>query len=580
MKLRGFLCLAVSCFMAGVQAQDLNIHVDKKGRVGFADKDGNVVIECKYESAMPFSDGVAIVSKSGKFGIIDATGLEMLPLKYTRISPWNDLLYLIADGKRLGLADRTGRVVLKAEYSLISKANCYGKALIARGGSAANNEKKTYMSGAKYGIIDTKGNVLVAPEYKGLYEFAFEGKDVYPYYEGKRLVYSYHYTTDTLVTDCSYLGFSGNGFNIADAGILDGNGKVLLKQGLYSYVMLPQSGMVRYYEAKKKETLCGYHNLETGEGFLAAKFDQAIGDIKFWSHGDFIGGIAPVNGASWSFIDKSGKVLRGGYGLLKHSASTGLWAAQNASKKWDVFDDGNADVAALSGFDNINFPVQEGDREIFSVQKGTVWGCITRGGEVVVPFEYEQVLGNKFDVVGVKKNGKWGMVTADNGMLIPAEYMDILLPAERGTQHYWVKKSDGLYYHLNLTNNHLSEKGYKVATNFVKGIALVVPEGFTLADTQVNRAQIYAPNASRKLIDEADVSKWVGSFGYLLGTDDVLLLDEPVSTMYRDKVAEAIIEKGYRTLTAGEKKSILLEVTRENRCYDLRSVLSEDEWNY
>ena len=436
------------------------------------------------------------------------------------------------------------------------------------------------MSGAKYGIIDTKGNVLVAPEYKGLYEFAFEGKDVYPYYEGKRLVYSYHYTTDTLVTDCSYLGFSGNGLNIADAGILDGNGKVLLKPGLYSYVMLPQSGMVRYYKAKKKETLCGYHNLETGESFQAAKFDQAIGDIKFWSHGDFIGGIAPVNGASWSFIDKTGKVLRDGYGLLKHSAITGLWAAQNASKKWDVFDDGNADVAALSGFDNINFPVHEGDREIFSVQKGTVWGCITRGGEVVVPFEYEQVLGNKFDVVGVKKNGKWGMVTADNGMLIPAEYMDILLPAERGTQHYWVKKSDGLYYHLNLTNNHLSEKGYKVATNFVKGIALVVPEGFTLADTQVNRAQVYAPNASQKTIAEVDVSKWVGSFGYLLGTDDVLLLDEPVSTMYRDKVAEAIIARGYRTLTAGEKKSILLEVTRENRCYDLRSVLSEDEWNY
>ena len=119
-----------------------------------------------------------------------------------------------------------------------------------------------------------------------------------------------------------------------------------------------------------------------------------------------------------------------------------------------------------------------------------------------------------------------------------------------------------------------------MATNFVKGIALVVPEGFTLADTQVNRAQVYAPNASQKTIAEVDVSKWVGSFGYLLGTDDVLLLDEPVSTMYRDKVAEAIIARGYRTLTAGEKKSILLEVTRENRCYDLRSVLSEDEWNY
>lgn len=580
MRLYKLLCLASILLATNVQAQDLKILVNKKGKIGFADQNGNEVIKCQYESAQPFSDGIAIVTKSGKSGIIDASGKVILPLKYTQILSWNSELYLIKDGKKVGLADHRGKVVLPVNYSHISKPNCYGKALVAQGGKPTANEKKTYMANAKYGIIDIHGNILVTPKYKGLYEFSYDGKDMFPYYEGKRLEYSYHNTVDTLITDCSYLGFSGNGFSIYNAGIMDGNGKELLKAGLYYFVMQPQSNMVRYYIVKKKQTLCGYHNLNTGKGFQVAKFDKAIGDINFWSHGDFIGDIAPVNGDSWSFIDKTGKSLRTGYTSLKHSMTTGLWAAKNGSDTWDVFNDSNNDISSLSGYSDIAFPANQGDKEIFSVMKDGKYGCVTRSGDTVVPFEYEQALGNTYDVVAVKKNGKWGLISANNKSLIPTEYANLMLPSEREAKHVWVMKSDSLYYHMNLSTNRLSSTGYKAVSNFVNGIAHVAPLGMKVDDTQVNRAQMFAPNTSKATLDTLDMAKSTGAFGYLLNTEDVLLVDFPVSTMYKNYIIKEIEKRGGRALTETEKKNVLLEATRENRSYDLKSTLSEDEWNY
>ena len=563
-----------------VQAQDLKILVNKKGKVGFADQNGNEVIPCQYESAQPFSNGVAIVTKSGKYGIINASGKVLLPLKYTQILTWTKDIYLIKDGKKMGLAEHNGQIVLPAKYSHISKPNCYGKALIALGGKATAEEKKTYMANAKYGIIDVKGNILVNPNYKGLYEFSYDGTNKDPYYEGKRLEYNYHFTVDTLLTDCSYLGFSGNGSSIYKAGIIDGYGKEILKAGLYHFVMLPQSNMVRYYDVKKKQTLCGYHNLNTGKGFQVARFNKAIGDLGFWSHGDFIGDIAPVNGDIWSFIDKEGKVLRSGYTLLKHSQTTGLWAAKNSTGKWDVFDDLNNDITSLSGFSDIYFPAHHGDKEIFSVMKNGKYGCIKRSGEEAIPFDYDQALGNTYGVIAVKKDGKWGYISEDNTILTPTEYEDVMLPSERNTMHLWVKKPNSLYYHLNLTTNKLSEMGYKAVQNFANGIALVTPPDMKVADTQINRAQVYSPDTPKAMLDSLDITKYTDSFGYLLNTEDVLVMDFPVSTMYKDTIIKDIEKRGSRPLSEMEKKNILLEATRANRSYDLKSTISEDEWNY
>lgn len=580
MRLKSILCFAALSLFINVQAQDLKIQVNNKGKVGFVDKNGLEVIKCQYDGAQPFKNGFAIVTKSGKQGIIDEKGTVLLPLKYTQISTWNKDLLLVKDGKKMGLAKHSGVIVLPIKYSHISKTNCYDKALIALGGKVSAYQNMTYMSGAKYGIIDNNGKILVTPKYPGLYEFSFDGSKAKMNYEGKRLQYSYHFVTDTLITDCKYLGFTKNGLSIAYAGIMDENGKEILKAGLYYFVMLPQSNMVRYYEVKRKETLCGYHNLSTGKGFQAAKFSMPYDDITFWTHGDFIGDIAPVNGDKWSFIDKTGKTIRTNYSLLKHSASTKLWAAKNSSEKWDVFDDQNNDVSALSGYDDINLPIHEGDAEIFSVKKGQKYGCINRQGETKVPFEYDNANSNVYDMIPVSKDGKWGMITPENVSLVPTEYVNIALPTERKASHLWVQKSDSLYYHFNVAKQEVAETGYKAVDNFKDGIAHVIPVGMELLDTPVNRAQLFVPNTPCATIINADFTKGTRTYGYLLNTEDELLIDLPVSSLYIDAVVKELKKLGNRKPTQTEKKAILLYVTRENRSYDMKSTISEDEWNY
>ena len=580
MKLKTLLFVSAIVLFMNSYAQDLKIYVDKKGKVGFADMNGNVMIKCQFESAQQFSNGFAIVTKSNKQGIIDATGKVVLPIKYSQILKWSNNLYLLKDGKKQGLADIQGKIVLPTNYSLITKPNCYGKALIAIGGSATSNDKKTYLANAKYGIIDKHGKIIINPQYKGLYEFALNKNGNHPYFEGSRLAYSYHYITDTLMTDCTFLGYSNNGYITSEAGILDSNGKVIVKSGLYDIVMTPQSDMVRYYNIKKKETLCGYHDIKLGKGFQVSKINAYIDSVKYWSHGDFTGDIAPLNGETWSFIDKTGKTVRKGFSELKHGAVSGLWAAKNNNGKWDVFDENNSDVVSLSNYEGISFPTNKDDKQIFSVFKDGKCGCVDRNGKIVIPFDYENILSNSYDFVPVKKDGKWGLLSADNNVIIPNEYEDINIPGERNTKHFWVKKTDGLFYHFNSETKKISSNGYKFVYNFKYGMAYVVPQGLIVEDSPVNRAQIYAPNTPKATLDAVDMSKMQGCYVNIINDKDEMVFDLPVSTMYRDKVRDILVKRGGKMLSDSEKKDIILDVTRDNRTYDLNKVISDNEWNY
>lgn len=51
-KLNFRLMFVAAAFLAvSVQAQDLKISLNKKGKVGFVDSQGNVVVKCIYDSA-------------------------------------------------------------------------------------------------------------------------------------------------------------------------------------------------------------------------------------------------------------------------------------------------------------------------------------------------------------------------------------------------------------------------------------------------------------------------------------------------------------------------------------------------
>ena len=583
MRLKRLLFMFAVCSATFAEAQDLNIMVNNKGKVGFADLSGNEVIKCKYESAQPFKDGIAIVSDNGKYGIIDTRGKEVLPTKYAQITEWTKDLYLLKDDKKMGLANHSGNIVLEVKYTMISKPNCYGKALIASGGKQTPDGARSYLNLAKYGIIDSWGNIIIEPKYYGLFEFSSTSASDNA---TKLLNSKTHYIGDTLVTDCSFIGF--NNRLVADnAGILDKNGRVLLKNGVYYQVMMPKNDMVRYYNFKKKKYQCGYYNIATGQSFEVQNVNpDEVKDMNDWRPTDFFGDVAAVNSLSgstpWYFIDRTGKTVREGYAAVKHSPETKLWAAKTTTGKWDVFDENNNNISALSGFEDIIFPNYEGTTEVFSVKKGEKYGIVNRSGSTVVPFDYDYALGNYKDFVPVKKNGKWGAVSPTNVMYVPTNFANIKIPDTNDATHVWVQNTDSLYYHYNTATSHLSATGYKNANNFKDGIALVIPTDMKVEDNPLNRAQLYDPNATEQAKKE-EIDKLMSTpymFGNLINTNDVILMDKPVSPYYSDAIAKEIAKYGNKQLTESDKKNIMLQVTQKNRTYDLQSIIGEEEWNY
>lgn len=566
-------------FSVPVLAQDLTIHVDKKGKVGFVDNAGNEVVKCIYESAYPFEKGYAIVSKSGKSGIIDATGKVVLPLKYTSIDNWSNDLFLIKDGKSQGLASRDGKIVLQPKCSFISRPNCYGVALYAIGGKVQTIDKVASLVNSKMGIINSKGEVLVEANYKGLYEFAVAGKSDNFYGDGFGPYVTTYHKADTLMTDCSYFSFNTKATS-DQCGVMDIHGNVLMKPGLHNLAMKPANGMIRYFDDKRNGTIFGYYNIETGKSFVATTIDQPAGKINSLVHGDFADVVAPVKESGWKFVNKNGDVVRSGFSNIKHNGDVGLWGAKDQSGKWIVFDENNNDVPALSGFTDINFPMVKEDAEVYTVQKDGVYGGVNRSGATVIPFKYQKANANGYDFVPVKSNDHWGAVSPTGEEIIPTSYVDIMYPSKKGEKDLWVKKADNLFYHYHADTKKLAPRGYESASNFTDGVAHVRPVDMQLDETEVNHAQVYVPNTIHTKIDSVEIEKYRFGFGYLLKANDQWLLDLPVSALYVTPVMDRMKKLGYRNLSEAEKKNILLEVTRENRSYGLKETLKEDEWNY
>ena len=87
-------------------------------------------------------------------------------------------------------------------------------------------------------------------------------------------------------------------------------------------------------------------------------------------------------------------------------------------------------------------------------------------------------------------------------------------------------------------------------------------------------------NTAKATIDALDMSKHTGAFVNIVNTKNEVVFDLPVSTMYMDKIRTELEKRSGNHLSSTEKKNLLLEITRENRSYDLKSTLGEEEWNY
>lgn len=119
-------------------------------KYGYMKESGEEITDYIYESAFPFTEGLACVILDGKYGVIDTDGKEVIPFIYDEVTPFMEGLAYFSMGEEYGFMTRDGEVAFYLDCDSVSSFQ----------------EGFAYFSiDGRYGYIDKKGEIVIAPEY-------------------------------------------------------------------------------------------------------------------------------------------------------------------------------------------------------------------------------------------------------------------------------------------------------------------------------------------------------------------------------------------------------------------------------
>lgn len=154
-------------------------------RYGYINKKNQVVIPAKYEFAMTFSEGYAVVKDYDRFGMIDHNGNMVMPCKYIGVSGMIDgrCFAFDAETELAAMFDNNMKQITKFKYNeipyysegfYIARMGCHYTYLDKKGRErfGVYEEMSGFFDGysmvkqnGKYGIINKKGKVILPIEY-------------------------------------------------------------------------------------------------------------------------------------------------------------------------------------------------------------------------------------------------------------------------------------------------------------------------------------------------------------------------------------------------------------------------------
>ena len=164
-----------------------------KGKWGYADRSGKLIIKPQFDAARPFTDGLAQVGMLDeelpelearpniKWGYIDETGRILVELRYAVLGRFSENLAAAAlldaekperpalgRGNRLnlkwGYVDRSGREVIPMQF-LAAGDFAQGLAHVNAGGGGGAGEGSLCGPPANYGYIDKTGAFVINPRF-------------------------------------------------------------------------------------------------------------------------------------------------------------------------------------------------------------------------------------------------------------------------------------------------------------------------------------------------------------------------------------------------------------------------------
>lgn len=165
---------------ARVSEDSIGVFHDK-GKFGFFNRyTGKQVLDSVYDYASLFSDGLAEVNKDGRIGFIDKQGNMRIPFKFVinnymrKKAGWRSDVFRFIRGKcvmmdengKFGLIDKDGTWILKPEYEWLGEEEYGFREVVVNGKHGAISDSTGRMIiPAIYDAIELRKEYLIVQEY-------------------------------------------------------------------------------------------------------------------------------------------------------------------------------------------------------------------------------------------------------------------------------------------------------------------------------------------------------------------------------------------------------------------------------
>lgn len=568
-------CLSLAA--VPIFAQTLWPTTDEKGRKGFADESGEIVIKCKYDEVTPFNeDGVSIVKKDDKYGMINQQGKAIVKVGYSEISQFYKGVARISDGSKWGLVSSDGTFVLKPKYDYIGQFNGNGVAWIAKD----LKEKNGAIEKALFGLIDYNGQELAKPIYSAFYyetppttkdavrnEYAMDIAELRGKHPGVNAITNLN---DVIWQGSEYLIFISSK-NENGPGLMKSDGTVLVSPAdkITSGISYPSSGMyVAYTYDEKKRTLSQFYASVDGNRKIDVNTETFKKKQKyykknlwlatnFFDNVAYIGRMNPNNRleSKGYFIDKDGKTIVDNIKDYNVPAE-GKIVVRNLKEEYGLLGtEGKmlVDFGRYTGmFDFCN--------GFAAVKKDGKWGYIDHNCECKVPALYESVWKkmNKYHYAIAKKNGKWGATSIEGRNIVPFSFLNLNVVDEKT---FWVMKEDSLMYFYDLPSKKIISQGFK-EMYYVN----VTTDSTALLK---NNLAVVSPATAKS---EKDV--------IVVRRNGEVLFPLPLNVSYKNLMIQCVEDNDCNPVKKGLAHSVVLKTTRKSRSYGLLQTIPADDWDF
>lgn len=458
-----FIIMLISCNKEKLEFQEVSPFSEELAAVKvnegycYIDKNGNLSIKHFYDKAEEFRNGIAWVKKDNYWGVINKNGEYIINPKYENIQSFLDQIYVVKGEEGFGCVDSQGKEVVSAVFNKVDPVNeeyvivkdkdnyKYGCINIKSDDIIINpiydkidfqfsNEIIFVRKSGKWGLLDTKGNVVFPPKY--IYISSFSNSIALARTEDYK--YSLINTNGDVVKELEFNGLDINidntkfheGFTIIESndkfGYINEKGEIIAKPK-YESARRFYNGMARVkYEGKwgaiNKQgkmiikpayeeiglfaeniaPICYKYDDENKYGYIN-NLGEVIVEPKYDDFTHFQNGVAQVGiNNKYGIINIEGKeIIKPIYDEIQHFPNNALLVTLQDKK--GLFKRNGKQLTEVI-FEKIDYHVSDG---LILVKKHNKWGFIDLKGKTIIEPKYDDVTYFNNGLAFVQLNANW-----------------------------------------------------------------------------------------------------------------------------------------------------------------------------